>query len=126
MPLKGGMPAVTGFIEVAKVSDIDNGMMKKVVIGERAILLEKAQGRVYATAALCPHLQADLSEGTLRGTVLTCPLHGSQFDVRDGHVVRWTDLSGTLLTYAKKALPPHPLPTYPVRIDGDRVLVDIG
>jgi len=120
------MPAVTGFIEVAKVSDIDNGMMKKVVIGERAILLAKAQGRFYATDAFCPHLQADLSEGTLRGTVLTCPLHGSQFNIRNGHVVRWTGLSGTLLTYAKKALPPHPLPTYPVRIDGDRVLVDIG
>ena len=120
------MPAVTGFIEVAKVSDLDNGMMKKVVIGERAILLAKAQGRFYAIDALCPHLQADLSEGTLRGTVLTCPLHGSQFDVRNGHVVGWTDLSGTLLAYAKKSLPPHPLPTYPVRIDGNRILVDIG
>jgi 3-phenylpropionate/trans-cinnamate dioxygenase ferredoxin subunit len=126
MPLKGGMPAVTGFIEVAKVSDLDNGMMKKVVIGERSILLAKGQGRVYATGALCPHLQADLSEGTLRGTVLTCHLHGSQFDIRDGHVLRWTDLSGTLRTYAAKALPPRPLPTYPVRIEGDRVLVDIG
>lgn len=120
------MPAVTGFIEVAKVSDIDNGMMKKVVIGDRAILLANVQGRLYATDALCPHLQADLSEGTLRGTVLTCPLHGSQFDIRNGHVVRWTDLSGTLLTYAAKALPPRPLPTYPVRIEGDRVLVDTG
>jgi 3-phenylpropionate/trans-cinnamate dioxygenase ferredoxin subunit len=117
---------VPGFVEVAKVSDIGSGMIKKVVIGDRAVLLAKVQDRVYATGALCPHLQADLSEGALRGTVLTCPLHGSAFDIRDGHVVRWTDLSGTLLAYAKKALPPRPLPTYPVRIDGDRVLVDIG
>jgi 3-phenylpropionate/trans-cinnamate dioxygenase ferredoxin subunit len=123
MPLKGGMPAVTGFVEVAKVSDIHNGMMIKVMIGDRAILLVKVQGRLYATDALCPHLQADLSEGTLQGTVLTCPLHGSKFDVRDGQVVQWTDLSGTLLVYAAKARPPRPLPTYPVHIDGDRVLV---
>jgi len=120
------MPAVTGFVEVAKVSDIDNGMMKKVVIGDRAILLANVQGRLYATDALCPHLQADLSEGTLHGTVLTCPLHGSEFDIRDGHVVRWTDLSGTLLAYAAKSRPPHPLPTYPVSIVGDRVLVGTG
>jgi 3-phenylpropionate/trans-cinnamate dioxygenase ferredoxin subunit len=126
MPLKGGMPAVTGFVEVARVSDIKNGMIKKVVIGDRAILLAKVQGRLYATDVLCPHLQADLSEGTLLGTVLTCPLHGSEFDIRDGHVVRWTDLSGTLLAYAAKARPPRPLPTYPVRIEGDRVLVDTG
>jgi len=120
------MPAVTGFVEVAKVSDIDNGTMKKVVIGDRAILLAKVQGRLYATDALCPHLQADLSEGTLQGTVLTCPLHGSKFDVRDGQVVQWTDLSGTLLAYAAKARPPRPLKKYPVHIDGDRVLVDVG
>jgi 3-phenylpropionate/trans-cinnamate dioxygenase ferredoxin subunit len=126
MPLKGGMPAVARFVEVAKVSDIDNGTMKKAVIGDRAILLAKVQDRFYATDALCPHLQADLLEGTLVGTILTCPLHSSQFDIRDGHVVRWTDLSGTLLAYAAKARPPRPLPRHPVRIDGDKVLVDIG
>jgi 3-phenylpropionate/trans-cinnamate dioxygenase ferredoxin subunit len=126
MPLKGGIPAVTGFVEVAKVSDINNGSMKKVVIGDRAILLAKVQGRIYATDALCPHMQADLSEGTLQGTVLTCPMHSSKFDIKDGHVVRWTDLSGTLLAHAAKARPPRPLPTYPVRIDGDRVLVAVG
>jgi nitrite reductase/ring-hydroxylating ferredoxin subunit len=126
MPLKGGIPAVTGFVEVAKVSDIDNGMMKKVMIGDRTILIAKVRGRLYATDALCPHLQADLSEGTLQGTVLTCPLHGSKFDVRDGQVVQWTDLSGTLLAYAAKARPPRPLKKYPVHIDGDRVLVDVG
>ena len=117
---------MTGFVEVAKVSDVDNGMMKKVVAGDRAILLAKVQGRLYATDALCPHLQGDLTEGTLQGTVLTCPLHSSKFDIRDGHVVRWTDLTGIKLTHASAARPPRPLPTYPVRIDGDRVLVAPG
>jgi 3-phenylpropionate/trans-cinnamate dioxygenase ferredoxin subunit len=126
MPLKGGIPAVTGFVEVAKVSDIDNGTMKKVVIGDRAILLAKVQGRLYATDALCPHMQADLSEGTLQGTVLTCPMHNSRFDIRDGAVIRWTDLTGIKLTHASVARPPRPLTTYPVRIDGDKVLVDTG
>jgi 3-phenylpropionate/trans-cinnamate dioxygenase ferredoxin subunit len=124
MPFKGGGSAVTGFVEVAKVSDVTNGMIKKVVIGDRAILLAKVQGRLYATDALCPHMQADLSEGTLQGTVLTCPMHNSRFDIRDGAVIRWTDLSGSLLTYAAKARPPRPLTTYPVRIDGEKVLVD--
>ena len=117
---------MTGFVEVAKVSDIDNGTLKKVVIGERAILLAKVQGRLYATDALCPHMQADLSEGTLQGTVLTCPLHGSMFDIRNGHVVRWTALSGRLLAYAAKARPPRPLSTYPVYIDGDRIFIAPG
>jgi 3-phenylpropionate/trans-cinnamate dioxygenase ferredoxin subunit len=126
MPLKGGIPAVTGFVEVANISDVDNGMMKKVVIGGRAILLAKVQGTFYATDALCPHLQGDLTEGTLQGTVLNCPLHSSKFDIRNGRVIRWTDLTGIKLTNASAARPPRLLPSYPVRIDGDRVLVAFG
>jgi nitrite reductase/ring-hydroxylating ferredoxin subunit len=41
-------------------------------------------GRLYAVADVCPHAGAVLSEGDLEGPVLTCPLHGSQFDVRTG------------------------------------------
>ena len=117
---------MTGFVEVANISDVDNGMMKKVVIGDRVILLAKVQGTFYATDALCPHLQGDLTEGTLQGTVLTCPLHSSKFDIRGGHVVRWTDLTGIKLAHASAARSPRQLPTYPVRIDGDRVLVAVG
>jgi 3-phenylpropionate/trans-cinnamate dioxygenase ferredoxin subunit len=117
---------VTGFVEVAKVSELSDGMMKKVVIGDRAFLLARVQGRFYATDALCPHLQADLTAGSLQGTVLTCPLHGSRFDIRNGSVIRWTDLSGIRLAYASRAKPPHPLRTYPVRVNGDRVLVAAG
>ena len=45
-------------------------------------------GRVYAAADVCPHAGTRLSEGTLEGTVITCPLHGSQFDVRTGERLR--------------------------------------
>lgn len=45
-------------------------------------------GRLCAVADRCPHAGATLSEGELEGTVLTCPRHGSQFDVTDGSRVR--------------------------------------
>jgi nitrite reductase/ring-hydroxylating ferredoxin subunit len=45
-------------------------------------------GRLYAVADVCPHAGAVLSEGDLEGPVLTCPLHGSQFDVRTGDRLR--------------------------------------
>ncbi|HKZ83671.1 MAG TPA: non-heme iron oxygenase ferredoxin subunit [Anaerolineae bacterium] len=45
-------------------------------------------GKVYAAADVCPHAGARLSEGALEGTVITCPLHGSQFDVRTGERLR--------------------------------------
>lgn len=116
----------TGFIDAGTVTDILNGTMKKILAGDRILLLVKVEGRFYATDGICPHLQADLSEGTLHGAILTCPFHGSRFDVRDGHVVRWTELTGLKLVYAMKERPPHPLHTYPVQIEGDRILISLG
>jgi nitrite reductase/ring-hydroxylating ferredoxin subunit len=40
--------------------------------------------RLYVCGDRCPHAGATLSEGELAGPVLTCPRHGSQFDVRTG------------------------------------------
>jgi 3-phenylpropionate/trans-cinnamate dioxygenase ferredoxin subunit len=113
------------FVEVARISEIMDGAMKKVTTGTIQILLMRANGEFYASQLLCPHLEADLSEGTLHGIVLTCPMHNSQFDIRDGHVVRWTNLTGIKLSYASKAHPPRSLRCYPVYIDGDRVLVSV-
>lgn len=113
------------FTEAGRMSELGEGSMKKATVNSTDILLIRAGGKVYATGLLCPHLQADLSEGTLRGFILTCPLHHSQFDIRDGHVVRWTDLKGTILRYASRDRPPLSLKCYPVRVEGDRILVAI-
>jgi len=45
-------------------------------------------GKVCAVEDVCPHAGAQLSEGTLDGAIITCPLHGSQFDVRSGERLR--------------------------------------
>ncbi|HPC56058.1 MAG TPA: Rieske 2Fe-2S domain-containing protein [Methanolinea sp.] len=113
------------FTGACRLSGIRDGELRKVTVRGKEILLARRGDRVYATDVLCPHLRADLSEGTLEGHILTCPMHGSQFDIRDGHVVRWTNLSGIILKFATRAIPPRPLTCYPVRIEGDRVLVSV-
>ena len=113
------------FIPVATLSEFRNGTLRKVMAGSTGILLARINGQFYAAELLCPHLEADLSEGTLSGTILTCPMHNSQFDLRDGRVVRWTDMTGIVLAYAKKTRPPRQLKCYPVRIEGDTVLVGL-
>jgi 3-phenylpropionate/trans-cinnamate dioxygenase ferredoxin subunit len=114
------------FTRVARFADVREGELKKNTAGGREILIAKVSGRIYATDPVCPHLEADLSKGTLSGTILTCPMHGSQFDLRDGRVVRWTDLTGIILQNARKSRPPRPLKCYPVIIEDDTVLVDLG
>ena len=44
--------------------------------------------QLYAIADRCPHAGARLSDGELVGSVLTCPEHGSQFDVQTGERLR--------------------------------------
>jgi nitrite reductase/ring-hydroxylating ferredoxin subunit len=45
-------------------------------------------GSFCATQAKCTHRQGPLNEGALYGSTVTCPWHGSQFDVRTGAVLR--------------------------------------
>ena len=45
-------------------------------------------GRWHAVADRCPHAGSALSGGTIEGTVLTCPRHGSRFDICTGERLR--------------------------------------
>ncbi len=57
------------------------------VAGEQ-VALANVEGRLYAFDDLCPHRQCSLAEGRLEHTVVTCPCHGSQFDVTTGERLR--------------------------------------
>jgi len=114
---------MTEFIRVAAITDLKSGSMRKISVAGYELLLARAGDRFYCTDAYCPHLGGDLSKGILAGTVLTCPLHHSQFDISDGNVLRWTDLEGKVLVAAKRQRPPRPLVTYPVKVEGEAVLV---
>jgi len=53
-----------------------------------AVAVYHFNGKVYAAEDVCPHAGARLSEGALEGTIITCPLHGSQFDICSGERLR--------------------------------------
>jgi 3-phenylpropionate/trans-cinnamate dioxygenase ferredoxin component len=117
---------MSSFVDVAGVTDVDAGSLRKVSVGAQEVLLARVRGSFYAVDARCPHLGGDLSQGVLQGSVLTCPRHHSQFDVSDGHVIRWTDWSGLKAGAAKLIKSPRGLKTYPVKVEGGRVLVAAG
>ncbi|MGA9138698.1 MAG: Rieske 2Fe-2S domain-containing protein [Methanocella sp.] len=110
------------FVEVAKAGELKGGEMKKVRIEGREYLLVRTLDSFYCADARCPHLDGDLSKGTLTGTIVTCPDHFSQFDLASGAIVRWTNLSGTVARMDLRTHPPKPLAVYEVKVEGDRVL----
>jgi 3-phenylpropionate/trans-cinnamate dioxygenase ferredoxin subunit len=113
-------------MEVPGGNELGSGEMKMFTVGKREILLARIGDDYYAADNHCPHMNARLSEGKLEKTVITCPHHHSQFDITDGHVVRWTDWSGIKLSLAKMVKSPRPLQTYRVKVEEGKVMVETG
>jgi 3-phenylpropionate/trans-cinnamate dioxygenase ferredoxin subunit len=110
------------FTEVAKTGELKNGTMKAVLAAEREILLARVGDKYYAVDNLCSHMKGNLSKGKLEGTVVTCPVHGSQFDISNGQVVRW--LKGGLVSKVGRALKlSSNLTVYSVKVEDGKVLV---
>ena len=72
------------FVTIARVEDIPPGTCKHFTAGEEEIAVANVGEEFYATQGQCLHLRGPLGKGELEGTVLTCPWHGWQYDVRTG------------------------------------------
>jgi 3-phenylpropionate/trans-cinnamate dioxygenase ferredoxin component len=113
------------FIEVATTDELRDGNMKMVRVDGREILLARVGDKYYSADNRCPHMGGNLSQGRLEGTLVTCPKHHSQFDLADGHVIRWTDFTGIKKSIGKLFKSSRPLKTYQVKVEDEKVLVDL-
>lgn len=113
------------FLEAGKVGDFKDGEKKKVALKGQEIMVARVGDRYFAIANRCPHMGGDLSAGVLEGTVITCPRHGSQFDITDGHNIRWTSSTGVVLALYKMAKSPRPAKTYNVKLEGDNIMIEV-
>lgn len=112
------------FVEVARTEELPSGTMKAMVVAGREILLARVGDKFYAAAKLCPHMKGDLSRGQLEGSVVTCPRHGSRFDLTTGRVVRW--LGGGVLSKVGTAFKmSRDLVVYNVKVEDGKVLVEL-
>jgi len=104
-----------------KTSEVLDGQLKRVDIGGKGVLVARIGGDIYAIGDKCAHLGCSLSEGTLEGTIVTCPCHGSKFDVTSGRVVAWVGkhaVLGKLTSFMKKDEP-----VYTVVVEGDEAAI---
>lgn len=72
---------------VARVSDLSPGGARLVEVSGRVIALFRREEGWYAIDNTCPHRGCPLAEGHVEGFLVTCPCHGSQFDIRTGKVI---------------------------------------
>ncbi len=99
-------------ISVGKMSDVYPGKMIGSQIDGEKILVANVDGKFYAMRSTCKHRGGPLLEGKLEGKVVTCPWHGSKWDVTTGdHPGRMRSLPGE--------------PVYKVTVEGDEIFVEI-
>ena len=100
------------FIPVAKTKDVKPGQLKGVrARGGYEFTLANVDGRYFAFQAYCPHQRWPLKWGAIDRGTLVCALHLWQFDLETGEALD----------------PPLAdcLETYPVRVEGEMILVGV-
>jgi nitrite reductase/ring-hydroxylating ferredoxin subunit len=98
--------------KVAKLSELKDGEVKGVAAGEEQITLYRQGNEIYATSDICTHADCVISENyDVQGEEVECTCHGSKFDIKTG----------------ENTVPPaaEPLKTYPTKVEGDDVLVEV-
>ena len=116
---------MSDLVEVGRTSELQDVIMKAVSVSGREIILVRAGDRYYAADNHCPHMGGKLSQGKLEGTVVTCPLHGSQFDLKDGKVVRWLKGAGLMAKVGKALKSPKTLTVYKTQVKDDQILIEL-
>lgn len=99
-------------IRVCALSEIPDGGALRVEAGSHRLALIRTENHVYALDDRCSHAEASLSEGEVFAdeSEIECPRHGATFDIRTGEALTLPATS--------------PVATYPVRIEGDQVIVE--
>jgi 3-phenylpropionate/trans-cinnamate dioxygenase ferredoxin component len=100
-----------GYVRACALSDLTEGEPLAVELNDEPVAIVAVEGQVFAIRDVCSHAEVPLSEGDVDGCTLECYLHGSRFDLRTG---KPTGMPAT-----------EPVPVYPVKIEGDDVLVAI-
>jgi 3-phenylpropionate/trans-cinnamate dioxygenase ferredoxin subunit len=99
------------FHRACATSDVAPGTAFAVEVDGVSVAVVHDQDEWYAIYDECSHAAIPLSEGDVEEAQIECWLHGSRFDLRTG---KPTNLPAT-----------EPVAIYPVRVEGDDVLVDV-
>lgn len=96
--------------KIAKADQVGEDEAIAVVIGDLKLALFNSGGGFHVTDNICTHQYAMLSEGYVEAGCVECPLHQARFDLKTGA--------------AMCAPATQPIRVYPVKVEGDDILVD--
>src|SRR5215475_9980781 len=75
-------------VRIDNAEAVPAGEMRVFDVAGTHVAVASVGGQLHAFDDKCTHMGCSLAKGTLVGTTVTCPCHGSQFDVTSGAVLR--------------------------------------
>ncbi|HXQ03349.1 MAG TPA: non-heme iron oxygenase ferredoxin subunit [Bradyrhizobium sp.] len=100
-------------LALCRAEEVTEGEIKKATLPDGShVALYRVDGTIYATADICTHGEASLSEeGILTGKIVECTFHFGTFDVTTGEPT---------------GMPCEvPLRTYPVKVIDEKVCIEV-
>ena len=99
------------FVKVGRAGEVPDGRPEVFEVEDRHIAVYRIDGAYHAIEDVCTHDGGPLAEGELDGQEVICPRHGARFDVTTGAATCMPAIA--------------PVESYPVRVEGDDLLVGL-
>ncbi|MCL5746105.1 MAG: Rieske (2Fe-2S) protein [Acidobacteria bacterium] len=98
------------FVRVASISELKTGSVVEVHVDGTPYALCNVKGEILALGGVCPHRGGALGQGLIRADRVQCPWHAWEFDCRTG---------------ASDRDPSKSVPSVPVKLEGNDILIEV-
>jgi len=99
------------FERAAKTTDLPAGTVHEFQVAGKPVAIANVAGKFFAINNTCLHRGGPLGEGSLQGSIVTCPWHGWEYDVTTGKLVQNPNMG---------------VACYSTEVRGDEVFIDIA
>lgn len=117
--------------KIATTSEVSADKILKTAANGQSILVAKVGDKYCSIANKCPHLGLPMAKGKFENGVVTCPFHGSKFEICTGKNVEWVEsfvgipLPGIAQKVMAMGKEPTDVASFVVTQDGEDLFVDI-
>ena len=99
------------YVKVAQASAVKPGRLAMAKVGDVEVMIANLDGEFYALDNFCPHEGWALHEGILEDDCVECPGHSHFYSVKNGQ---------------RTGVPEESARSFPLKVEGDDILVDLG
>ncbi len=116
--------------KIATTAETSADKLLKASANGQSVLVGKVGDQYCAIANKCPHLGLPMATGKFANGVVTCPFHGSKFEICTGKNVEWVDsfIGMPLPGVAKKLMTmgkgPTDVASFAVTQEGEDLFID--